>query len=141
MSGIDESSAQTETPPDYSAASPYCDDKFRANWVRYVSQSLMAAVSVLLVLLILDSVKQTVLIASLGASAFVAFGIPRSQYSRPRYLIGGYLIGILVGGSSFLLASWLSAMAMLNMHEAQIVFGALATGLAMFLTACSPRSS
>jgi CBS-domain-containing membrane protein len=133
MSGIDESSARTETSQDHSAALRYCDDKFRTHWVRYLSQSLMAAVSVLVVLLILDSVKHTVLIASLGASAFIAFGIPRSQYSRPRYLIGGYLIGMLVGATSFLLASWLAKMAMLDMHEAQIIFGALATGLAMLL--------
>ena len=128
MSGIDESSARTETSQDHSTALRYCDDKFRTHWVRYFSQSLMAAFSVLVVLLILDSVKQTVLIASLGASAFIAFGIPRSQYSRPRYLIG-----MLVGATSFLLASWLAKMAMLDMYEAQIIFGALATGLAMLL--------
>ena len=93
----------------------------------------MAAVSVLVVLLFLDSVKQTVLIASLGASAFIAFAIPCSQYSRPRYLVGGYLIGMIIGCTSFLLASWLAEMAMLEMHEAQIVFGAFAAGLAMFL--------
>jgi hypothetical protein len=82
MSDIDESSGQAETRQNGSATRRYRDDKFRTNWVRYLSQSLMAAVSVLVVLLILDSVKQTVL---------------------------------------------------LDMHEAQIIFGALATGLAMLL--------
>ncbi len=60
MTGIDESAARTETSQDHSAAPRYRDDKFRRHWVRYFSQSLMAAVSVLVVLLILDSVKQTV---------------------------------------------------------------------------------
>jgi CBS-domain-containing membrane protein len=133
MSGTDETSARTQTSQNHNAAPRYCDDKFRTHWVRYVAQSLMAAISVLVVLLILDSVKQTVLIASLGASAFIAFTIPCSQYSRPRYLIGGYLVGMVVGGTSFLLASWLAETAMLDMHQAQIVFGALATGMAMFL--------
>jgi CBS-domain-containing membrane protein len=133
MSGTDETSARTQTSQNHNAAPRYCDDKFRTHWVRYVGQSLMAAISVLVVLLILDSVKQTVLIASLGASAFIAFTIPCSQYSRPRYLIGGYLVGMVVGGTSFLLASWLAETAMLDMHQAQIVFGALATGMAMFL--------
>ena len=40
---------------------------------------------------------------------------------------------MVVGGTSFLLASWLAETAMLDMHQAQIVFGALATGMAMFL--------
>ena len=133
MSGTDETSARAQTSQNHNAAPRYCDDKFRTHWVRYVGQSLMAAISVLVVLLILDSVKQTVLIASLGASAFIAFTIPCSQYSRPRYLIGGYLVGMVVGGTSFLLASWLAETAMLDMHQAQIVFGALATGMAMFL--------
>ncbi len=133
MSGTDETSARTETSQNHNAAPRYCDDKFRTHWVRYVGQSLMAAISVLVVLLILDSVKQTVLIASLGASAFLACTLPCSQYSRPRYLIGGYLVGMVVGGTSFLLASWLAETAMLDMHQAQIVFGALATGMAMFL--------
>ena len=133
MSGTDETSARTETSQNHGAAPRYYDDKFRSHWLRYVGQSLMAAVSVLVVLLILDLVKQTVLIASLGSSVFIAFAIPCSQYSRPRYLIGGYLIGIVVGCISFLLASWLAETAMLDMHQAQIVFGALATGLAMFL--------
>lgn len=67
MSGTDETSARTETSQNHGAAPRYDDDKFRRHWLRYVSQSLMAAVSVLVVLMILDSVKQTVLIASLGS--------------------------------------------------------------------------
>ena len=48
-------------------------------------------------MLVLDAVTQTVLIASLGASAFIAFAVPRSLHSDPRHLIGGYVVGLVSG--------------------------------------------
>jgi CBS-domain-containing membrane protein len=62
-------------------------------------------VVVLILLVALDAVTQTVLIAALGASAFIAFAVPRSLVSSPRCMIGGYLIGIIAG----------ALMSMLNM--------------------------
>jgi CBS-domain-containing membrane protein len=37
------------------------------------------------------------IIASFGASAFLAFTFPHKRRSRPRCLIGGYFIGVVVG--------------------------------------------
>ncbi len=71
----------------------------RDNLNRYLLQCTLASVVVLILLLILDTVTQTVLIAALGASTFIAFAVPRSLQSEPRYMIGGYLVGILVGSS------------------------------------------
>lgn len=56
---------------------------------RYVLQCALASMVVLALLLILDAVTQTVLIAALGASTFIAFAVPRSTVSAPRYLVGG----------------------------------------------------
>jgi len=84
-------------------------------------------------LLVLDGVTQTVLIASLGASAFIAFAVPLSLHSSPRHMIGGYIVGILAGGSMSYLYSSVDVSNLFIENAAMIVFGALATSLAMFV--------
>lgn len=109
------------------------DRHFRRDDVkRYTLQCGLAGVVVLLLLLVLDAVTQTVLIAALGASAFIAFAVPRSLHSGPRHLIGGYLVGMLSGATM----SWLSTMFAGSgnaEHAVVIIFGALAISLAMFI--------
>jgi CBS-domain-containing membrane protein len=105
----------------------------RDNLNRYLLQCTLASVVVLILLLILDTVTQTVLIAALGASTFIAFAVPRSLQSEPRYMIGGYLVGILVGSSIGTLSASIHYSDIVTAHVAMIVFGALATGLAMFV--------
>jgi len=97
----------------------------RDNFNRYLLQCTLASV--------LDTVTQTVLIAALGASTFIAFAVPRSLQSDPRYMIGGYLVGILVGSSIGTLNASITYSDIVTAHVAMIVFGALATGLAMFV--------
>lgn len=101
------------------------------NFKRYALQCGLAGIGVLILLLVLDAVTQTVLIASLGASAFIAFAVPRSLHSGPRHLIGGYVIGMIAGAamsSLYLLFSLQGAWG----HAVLIIFGALAISLAMF---------
>jgi CBS-domain-containing membrane protein len=105
----------------------------RDNLSRYLLQCTLASVFVLILLLILDSVTQTVLIAALGASTFIAFAVPRSLQSDPRHMIGGYLAGILVGSSIGTLNASILYTDVVTAHVAMIVFGALATGLAMLV--------
>ncbi len=109
------------------------DSKYRRNKFRYFAQSLGMTLTILTVLLLLDSVQQTVLIASLGASAFIAFAVPRSYASRPRALLGGYLVGTILGCSYSLLAAWLANWLSVDLHTLQIVGGALATGCSFFI--------
>ena len=87
----------------------------------------------LLLLLVLDAVTQTVLIASLGASAFIAFAVPLSLHSSPRHMIGGYLVGMLAGVSMSLLDASVDVPALPVGHAANIIFAALAMSAAMFL--------
>jgi CBS-domain-containing membrane protein len=98
---------------------------------RYGLQCGLAGFVVLLLLLILDSVTQTVLIAALGASAFIAFAVPRSPHSGPRSMIGGYLVGCLCG-AAMSLASSLFQFSVVSVHVTTVIFGALAISLAMF---------
>ena len=104
-----------------------------SNIRRYLLQCSLAGLVVLVLLLVLDAFTQTVLIASLGASAFVAFAVPLSLHSSPRHIVGGYIMGIIAG----CLMSWLSDMPVLSSdllgNASIIVFGAIAMGTAMFL--------
>lgn len=109
------------------------DSKFRHNKARYIAQTAGAALCILVVLLALDSVRQTVLIASLGASTFIAFAVPRSYASRPRALLGGYFVGTLIGCGLSLAVAWLTPMIALDPATLRIVGGAIATGLSFFI--------
>ncbi len=109
------------------------DSKFRQNKLRYLAQTGGVAMTMLVVLLALDSVSQTVLIASLGASAFIAFAVPRSYASRPRALLGGYLVGTAVGCALSLLSIWLAPRVGAELHTLQIICGAMAVGLCFFI--------
>ena len=72
------------------------DEKFRRNKVRYISQCILATLSVFVVLLLLDVITNVAVIAALGASFFIAFTMPEKQVSKPRFLIGGYLEGLYI---------------------------------------------
>lgn len=105
----------------------------RKNIKRYALQCSLAAAVVLILLMVLDAMTQTVLIAALGASVFIAFAVPRSLHSSPRCLIGGYLAGILAGSLMATLNIAIDFSDVVTAHASMVVFGALATGLAMFL--------
>ena len=110
------------------------DPKLRAHARRYVIQCVVATAAVFVVLSVLDAFRQTVLVAALGASAFIAFAMPRVNAARPRYLLGGYVVGIVVGCT----ASSISELVTGYLPQAlegvvPLAFAALATGLAMFI--------
>ena len=112
----------------------FWDQKFTKNKARYLLQCLMAAVAVFILLVILDARRNTAVIAALGASSFITFTMPNARVSKPRFLIGGYLIGILSGVLSHhvSLLPFLADAAILS-HLSSAIFGALAVGLAIFL--------
>jgi CBS-domain-containing membrane protein len=105
----------------------------KENIRRYLLQCSMAGAVVLVLLLFLDAVTQTVLIASLGASAFIAFAVPLSLHSSPRHMIGGYIVGIICGGGMSFLHTSMNLSTQPVDHAAMIMFAALAMSLAMFL--------
>lgn len=110
------------------------DDRLRReNLNRYFLQCTLAFVVVLILLLVLDAFTQTVLIAALGASTFIAFAVPRSLHSDPRHMIGGYLVGILAGALMGTLNTTMQISDVAIAHSVMIIFGALATGIAMFI--------
>lgn len=118
------------------ASTPACrllDRKLRVRIRSYVVQCAAATLAIFLVLLVLDGFKQTALIAALGASSFIAFTMPHVKSARPRYLVGGYLVGTAVGAAASLLALHALSLNLSASPEAiRIGFAAAATGLAIF---------
>lgn len=108
------------------------DRKMKHNLWRYVFQSFLATLAILSILLFLDILKQTAIIASLGATAFIVFTAPKSYSSEVRSLIGGYLVGI----SSGILCHYLALLYCNHFADIEILyiaFGSLAVGLSIFL--------
>ena len=72
------------------------DKEFRQHWKNYVLQSILATVSIFIVLYFL-SLQHAVIIASIGATAFIIFAMPNSITAQPRNVIGGQLVGLFFG--------------------------------------------
>ncbi len=70
--------------------------EFKRHWVRYLAQSSIATFCIFLILIVL-SMEEVTLVASLGASVFVVFVMPHLVVASPRHVIGGYLIALLCG--------------------------------------------
>lgn len=110
------------------------DAKFRRIPGHYVVQCLLAAAATMVVVALLDSLHEMALIASLGASAFIAFTMPESHISDARYLVGGYVVGLVVGVAFGLTFRALALPAEgASRYAADIVLGGLAVGVAIFL--------
>lgn len=109
------------------------DANFRTHRAQYFKQTLMATLTMMVVLLLLDLVDQTVLIASLGASTFIVFSMPHTKRSEPRYLVGGYVVGTLAGCSLSLMATQLIGLSAADPRIVQICCAALALGLAFLI--------
>lgn len=98
--------------------------EFKKFWKNYLFQSIYATLVILIVLFLLQ-LRHAVIIASIGATAFIVFAMPKNVTAQPRNVIGGHLVGLLSGtlcgfvNSDFLLLS--------------IVLYSLAVGLSIFI--------
>ena len=110
------------------------DRKFHKHVGRYLFQCALATGAILVILMVLDVITQAVIIASLGASSFIAFTMPHANVSRPRYLVGGYVCGMAAG---IAMSAVGKAVGNPTVGEwtvrGDVVFGATAVGLAIFL--------
>jgi len=85
---------------------------------------LLAAIVVGVVFFILN-IEHVVVIASIGATAFIIFAMPRNTTANPRRVIGGHVIGLISGSLVALIP-----------HSAafpSIIVYSIAVGLSMFL--------
>jgi len=81
--------------------------EFRRHWPNYVWQSVLATLVLLLALVALR-MEHGVIVASLGATAFIVFAMPDSLTAKPRNVVGGHVGGLLCGGLCSLAAGGLA---------------------------------
>jgi len=71
--------------------------EFREHWKNYVFQSLFATLVIFFILLSLSFQENAVIVASLGATTFIVFAMPKQVTAKPQNIIGGYTVGFLCG--------------------------------------------
>jgi CBS-domain-containing membrane protein len=74
--------------------------KFRELWIYYIVQSLLAAATLFIIILILGQ-ERMVVASAIGATAFIVFAMPKSVSAQTRNVIGGHIVGM-IAGSIFL---------------------------------------
>ena len=99
------------------------DKNFRTLWKNYVLQSFLATLAMSIVLIFL-SIERAVIVASIGATSFIVFAMPRSVTARPRNVIGGHMIGLLCGSVSTLIP---------HPPSINVIMCSIAVGLSIFL--------
>ena len=103
--------------------------ELRFYWKHYVSQSLLAALVVFVVILALNIDDDAVIMASIGATAFIVFAMPNSVTAKSRNVIGGHLVGLACG----FIATLIPVPAWVNPSIGQAFLYALAVGLSIFI--------
>jgi CBS-domain-containing membrane protein len=101
----------------------------KAYWKNYVFQSLLATGAVFCVLLFLEHGEE-VIVASLGATAFVVFALPDSFSAKPRNVLGGHIVGLICGGIGFILLNMLPDP---DLFISEAAIHAIAVGLSIFI--------
>jgi hypothetical protein len=106
------------------------DEKFRKErmWVYYVLQSLLATFSILIVLIFLQ-LATPVIVAALGATAFVAFAMPKNVTAQPRNIVGGHAVGVMSGGICSLIFIFFGN----SSDYIHIILASISVGLTIFI--------
>jgi CBS-domain-containing membrane protein len=103
--------------------------EFKDYWKNYVFQSLLATVSLFCVLVFLEQGEE-IIVASLGATAFVVFALPNKFTAYPRNVIGGHIVGLICGCAGYWLLNTLPDS---DFFIAEAGVHAFAVGLAIFI--------
>ncbi|KAA1294432.1 MAG: HPP family protein [SAR202 cluster bacterium] len=72
------------------------DQYIHSKWPQYLLQCFLAIVSLLLILLVGDSVMRAAIVVGVASSAFTIFVIPDSIAATPRKVIGGHVVAIII---------------------------------------------
>jgi len=110
------------------------DQKFRSRPGKYLLQSGLATAAIILLVAFRQLVETPALLASLGASCFIAFTMPHMRISTPRHLVGGYLCGAVAGGvcQALLHSAWMETSG-IHVAVASTVLAGVAVGVSIFL--------
>jgi CBS-domain-containing membrane protein len=98
----------------------------KAHWKNYLWQSLLATLSMFMVLTLL-SLQRAIVVASVGATAFIVFMKPRNPFAAARNVVGGHMVGLSAGLAFSLLPR--------SSPTVHLVLCALAVGCSMLVMA------
>ncbi|MPZ48270.1 MAG: hypothetical protein GEU75_02985 [Dehalococcoidia bacterium] len=73
------------------------DPAFKAKAGRYVAQTGLATMSLLILLLLGDALSNAAIVTAIAASAFLIFIGPNARLAQPKRVIGGHLLGCCIG--------------------------------------------
>ena len=110
------------------------DRQFRQNPLPYIIQCTLAGIMMVVILLVLNVVTETALIAALASSAFVAFTMPHSYFAKPRSLLGGYFVSAVIGIGCDMISVHPHAIGLFQSPEAAtIALAAFSVSLSIFV--------
>ena len=73
------------------------DERFKRSPWQYILQSLLAFLVIAAIIIGLGALTHGIVVAALGASAFIVFAMPRHDTARARNLIGGHGVCMAIG--------------------------------------------
>ncbi|MEA1939764.1 MAG: HPP family protein [Candidatus Caldatribacteriota bacterium] len=110
------------------------DRKLKKYFPNYILQSLLATVTLTIILYFENIFTNTAVVASLGATTFIIFAMPKYTTAQPRRVIGGHIIGIVSGILCFYIASLTQNKEnfFLSHEMLKILIPSLSVGLSIF---------
>ncbi len=110
------------------------DRKLKKYFPNYILQSLLATIALTIILYFENIFTNTAVVASLGATTFIIFAMPKYTTAQPRRVIGGHIICIIVGIFCFYLYSHIQNENnfFLSHEMLKILIPAISVGLAIF---------
>jgi len=110
------------------------DKRFTQKPKSYIIQSLLAVVTLAVILYFVEVLTHAAIVGALGASTFIVFAMPHSITAQPRRLIGGHLVGLVCGSlCHYLFLSGPIGRLCTGWVFAIYFISALSVGLAIFL--------
>ncbi len=75
------------------------DQYIHSKWAHYIAQCGLASLSLILILVIGDTLLRAAIVVGVASSAFTIFVIPKSIAATPRKVIGGHLVAGFIGAA------------------------------------------
>ncbi len=110
------------------------DRKLKKYFTNYILQSLLATITLIIILYFENIFTSAAVVASLGATTFIIFAMPKYATAQPRRVIGGHIIGIVSGVLCFYIASLTQNREyfFLTQNIIKILIPSLSVGLSIF---------